>query len=133
MNATYSASVGCGMPCGGIARTLSLRSTRSHVAACGSRSSRLAVSRLTGSFAGCGRGCCGSRRKYCFSQAWYLARVRRRRRPVARDAAGRVSSCRGGAAAGAARAATMAAVRSALRLRPSALGTAAPTHTSAAL
>ena len=37
VNPAYSASVGCGMPCGGIARTLSLRSTRSHVAACGSR------------------------------------------------------------------------------------------------
>ena len=39
------------MPCGGIARTLSLRSTRSHVAACGSRSSRLAdleVDRIVG-------------------------------------------------------------------------------------
>ena len=46
---TYSASVGCGVPWGGIARTLSLRSTRSHVAALGSRSSRLADSRFTGS------------------------------------------------------------------------------------
>ena len=42
------------MPCGGIARTLSLRSTRSHVAASASTSSRLAVSSLSGSFAGSG-------------------------------------------------------------------------------
>ena len=66
---TYSASVGCGMPCGGIARTLSLRSTRSHVAACGSRSSRLAVSRFTGSLAGCGLRLLWQPTQYCFSQA----------------------------------------------------------------
>src|SRR5215471_5281850 len=41
------------MPWGGIARTLSLRSTRSHVAALDSTSSRLAFSRSTGSAGGC--------------------------------------------------------------------------------
>src|SRR5262245_51650217 len=41
------------MFCGGIARTLSLRSTRSHVAALDSTSSRLAFSRSTGSAGGC--------------------------------------------------------------------------------
>src|SRR5262249_37522080 len=52
VNAAYSASAGCGVPCGGIARTASLRSTRSQVAACGIGSVRLAVSRLTGLLAG---------------------------------------------------------------------------------
>src|SRR5262245_25415562 len=41
------------MFCGGIARTLSLRSTRSHVAALDRTSSRLAFSRSTGSDGGC--------------------------------------------------------------------------------
>src|SRR4051812_50192080 len=40
------------MPWGGIARTLSLRSTRSQVAACATGSSRLAASRFTGSLLG---------------------------------------------------------------------------------
>jgi hypothetical protein len=48
----YSPSVGCGTPWGGIARAPSLRSTRSHVSACGNTSSRLADSRLTGDSAG---------------------------------------------------------------------------------
>src|SRR5262245_54210786 len=65
----YSASVGCGMPCGGIARTLNLRSTRSQVAACGSRLLRLAVSRLTGSLAGDAVLLLWQLMQYCLSQA----------------------------------------------------------------
>ncbi len=52
LNATYSGSAGCRVPGGGIARTDSLRTTRSHVAAFASTSSTLADSRLTGSSAG---------------------------------------------------------------------------------
>src|SRR5437868_6728834 len=48
----YSASAGRGKPGGGIARTLSLRSTRSQVLAFASRSSKLAALRLTGSSLG---------------------------------------------------------------------------------
>jgi hypothetical protein len=49
---TYSLSVGCGTPWGGIARAPSLRSTRSQVSACDNRSSKLADSRFTGASAG---------------------------------------------------------------------------------
>jgi len=70
---TYSGSVGCGVPCGGMARTLSFLRTRSQVAACGSRSSRLGDSRFTGSLAGCGLRVLWQPTQYLFSQARCVA------------------------------------------------------------
>src|SRR5688572_32737686 len=73
VKAAYSASLGWGLPCGGIARTLSLRSTRSHVAASAVTSSRFAESSFRGSFAGKGFRSLWHPTQYWFNQARYFA------------------------------------------------------------
>ena len=113
-----SASVGCGMPCGGIARTLSLRSTRSHVARVGRQvvqAGRFEVDRIVGRLrvpvvvaadavlldpglllrrasAGAVRGACGPARRPCRAAAG--ARSRDRARPAGAGARRAAERCR---------------------------------------
>src|SRR4030095_13310644 len=77
----------------------SLRSTRSHVAACGSGSVRLAVSRVTGSFAGDAERLLWDPPQYCFTHAWYLGASAGDARLVVVALAGAVCARRAGAGA----------------------------------